>query len=263
MNILTGVFLIFILSYIIYVLVSFYLVPNPVQQVGQDTMILSKVKQVSTSESLKTTWNSSTGSSLIFYINPNIVDRTGVSGNEYASVVQIGSTQSFRLLVAPDAGRGLSLSPALFEVYVKGYAKPDIIEIPSFPLQRWTMVVIVRQGRKFNIYLNGKLAISHMCTAMPDFDDTQPLRIGDTRLGGTISLMSLVGYPLQTNEIRAMYRTSVDTSGKPYMPITIKNVVMPLLPSLPSLPDGFWCPGGNCFTPKSVGPLEQWTSPYA
>lgn len=244
------------------------MLPKPFERIGNDDEIsLTKPVQVITSEELKGPWTSSSGSSLIFYINPNIVDRTAQSGNEYAKVVEIGSKQTFQLLVAPDAGRGLSMAPARLEIFVKGYENPEYAEIPNFPLQRWTAVVIVKNGRRFNIYLNGTLAVSHTCTAMPDFDETQPLRVGDKRLGGTLSLLSLAPYAMKTNEVRELTRNSVDSSGKPYIPFTVMSLFQPLMPDMPDMPSlpniGMWCPGGNCTKPKRAGPLEQWSTPYA
>jgi hypothetical protein len=262
MNIVLGVILICVISYLIFLLLSYLMLPKPFERIGtQDEISLTKPIQVITSEELKGPWTSSSGSSLIFYINPTLVDRTAQSGNEYAKVVEIGSKQTFQLLVAPDAGRGLNMAPARLQIFVKGYADPEYAEIPNFPLQRWTAVVIVKYGRKFNIYLNGTLAVSHTCTAMPDFDDTQPLRVGDKRLGGKISLLSLAPYAMKTNEVRELTRNAVDTSGKPYIPFTVMSLFQPLMPSLPNI--GMWCPGGNCTKPKRAGPLEQWSSPYA
>jgi hypothetical protein len=260
-NILLGVLAIFVISFLIYLLLDYLMIPQAVNRIGADKYSLSKLTQVITSEELKGPWSSNSGSSLIFYINPSIIDRTAQSGNEYAKVVQIGSKQTFQILVAPDAGRGLSMAPARLQIYVKGYAEPEYMEIPYFPLQRWTSVVIVKSGRRFNIFLNGKLAVSHMCTAMPDFDVTQPLKIGDKRLGGSISLMSLSSYAMKSNEVRDLVATSIDVSGKPYMPFDFKSYIMPS--KTPSTPSGQWCPGGNCKTPKKAGPLEEWSSPYA
>jgi hypothetical protein len=262
MNILLGIALIFVISFSIYLLLAYFMLPKPFNRIGtQDEISLTTPVQVITAEELKGPWTSSSGSSLIFYINPTLVDRTSQSGNEYARVVQIGTKQTFQVLVAPDAGRRLNMAPARLEIYVKGYANPEYAEIPNFPLQRWTAVVIVKNGRRFNIYLNGVLAVSHMCTAMPDFDSTQPLRVGDKRLGGTISLLSIAPYAMKTNEVRELIRGSVDTTGKPYMPITIMSFFKPFMPSLPNI--GPWCPGGNCTKPKRAGPLEQWSAPYA
>jgi hypothetical protein len=262
MNILTGIAIISVVSFLIYLLLAYIMLPKPFNRVGKDDEVsLSKELQIITSEELKGPWTSSSGSSLIFYIKPTLIDRTAQSGNEYARVVQIGSKQTFQILVAPDAGRGLNMAPARLEIFVKGYQNPEYAEIPNFPLQRWTAVVIVKNGRRFNIYLNGTLAVSHMCTAMPDFDDTQPLKIGDKRLGGIISLISLAPYAMKTNEVRELIEDAVDTSGKPYMPFTIMSLFQPFMPSLANI--GPWCPGGNCTKPKQAGPLEEWSVPYA
>lgn len=262
MNIVVGVLIIFVISYLIYLLLAHLMLPKPFERIGKnDDISLSKKVQVITNEELKGPWTSSSGSSVIFYINPTLRDRTAQSGNEYANVIQIASKQSFQLLVAPDAGRGLNMAPARLEIFVKGYDNPEYAEIPNFPLQRWTAVVIVKNGRKFNIYLNGRIAVSHTCTAMPDFDETQPLTIGDPRLDGTLSLLSLAPYAMKTNEVRELIKGAVDTNGKPYMPFTLMSIFKPFMPSIPNI--GPWCPGGNCINPKRAGPLEQWSSPYA
>lgn len=262
-TIVGSILVIFIISYLIYLSISYLLLPKQFHRIGDDEYQLDRVKQVISSEELKNAWATNSGSTLVFYINPKIRDRSGVSGNEYASVVKIGSKQTFKILVAPDAGRSLTMAPAIFEIYVRGQAKPEIVEINNFPLQRWTAVVIVKKGRRFNIYLNGVLAVSHTCTAMPDFDETQSLKVGDERMEGVISLMSISASPLETNEVRELISDSIDTSGKPYMPISIWSIFTFLIPSLPHFPSGFWCPGGNCNPPKRVSPLEQWYSPYA
>uniref|UniRef100_A0A6C0DJL0 Lectin/glucanase superfamily protein n=1 Tax=viral metagenome TaxID=1070528 RepID=A0A6C0DJL0_9ZZZZ len=262
MNILIGIAIISVISFLIYFVLAYFMLPKPFQRISkEDTISLSKSVQVITNEELRGPWTSNSGSSLIFYINPTIKDRTAQSGNEYAKVIKIGSKQMFQILVAPDAGRGLSMAPARLEIYAKGYSEPEYAEIPNFPLQRWTSVVIVKSGRRFNIYLNGTLAVSHMCTAMPDFDDTQPLMIGDPRLGGNISLISIAPYAMKPYEVRELVKNTVDTSGKPYMPFTLMSMFQPFMPSLPNI--GPWCPGGNCTNPKKAGPLEEWSSPYA
>lgn len=247
-------------SYLIFLCFSVFLIPTPYFQVGDKEIPLNNLTQVAPSETLNSNWSSKAGSTLIFYINPIINDRTAQSGNEYANIVSIGAKQNLKLLIAPDAGRGLSLAPAVFEIYTKNNVNPETVEIPDFPMQRWSSIIIVKKGRRFNIYMNGKLTVSHTCTAMPDFDKTSGLLVGDQRLGGTISLMSLAPIALETNNIRELLNETVDTSGKPYMPFEFNSMFSFLIPSLPS---GFWCPGGNCNIPKKSGPMEEWLTPYA
>jgi hypothetical protein len=250
-----------VIIYVIYYLISYLLLPKPINRVGAEEIDISQMQQVISSEELKNTWNATSGSTLAFNIFPEILDRTSVSGNEYATVIQIGSKQLFKLMVAPDAGRGYSTAPAILDVYVKGKADPETIEIPNVPLQRWTSVVIVKVGRKFNIYINGKISVSHMCTAMPDFDETQPLRVGTPRLTGTIALMSLASYPMKTNEVRELVNGMSAPDGKPYLSSGISIIPIPTI-NISGIPF-IGCPGGNCSSPKKPGPMEEWSTPYA
>lgn len=262
MNPLWIIFGILLITYMIYKAISYALLPKHAKssaRIGAEQINLSKVTQVIASEELNKAWTTTDGSTLMFFIFPEITDRTSVSGNEYANVIQIGTKQNFKLLVAPDAGRGYSMAPAVLEVFLKGSSTPEIIDIPHVPLQRWTSVVIVKNGRKFNIYINGILRASHMCTAMPDFDATQPLRTGDLRLGGSIALMSILPYPMQTNDVRSYVAQSVDTTGKPYLSSGMSFPV----PDINVILSHISCPGGNCVTPKQSGPMEEWSSPYA
>lgn len=262
MNPLWILFGIIVISYIVYLIVSYVLLPNRITKstrIGAEQIDISKQSQIISSEQLNTAWNTTEGSTLSFFIFPEIRDRTSISGNEYANVVQIGTKQTFKLLAAPDAGRGYTMAPAILEVNVKGSSDPERIELLNFPLQRWTSVVIVKDGRKFNIYINGILKASHMCTAMPDFDTTQPLRVGDKRLGGSIALMNLLPYPMKVNEVRSYVANSADTTGKPYLSSGI-GLPFPVIDGILGL---ISCPGGNCVTPIQTGPMEEWSSPYA
>jgi len=181
---------------------------------------------------------------------------------------------SLKLLVAPDAGRGYSLAPAQLNINVacnptsiptsctdttRTEGVKETIDLPEIPLQRWTAIVIVREGRKFNIYLNGKLSTSHMCTATPMYIKSIPLTIGDKRLGGNVALMSIAPRVLEINEVRTAVANSVDTNGAPYLS---SGMSLPV-PTLSDIEKMFSCPLGNCPKVNPPGPLQQWSSPYA
>ena len=258
---IVGILLVaYVLFYVLYNSIK-YLISNPIKQVGKQEQInLSSVSQIISSEELKNSWATTQGSTLMFFIFPEIKDRTSISGNEYINVISIAKKQAFKLLVSPDAGRGYAMAPAVFEVYVKGSSTPELIEIPNVPLQRWTSVVIVKDGRKFNIYINGTLRASKLCSAMPDFDVSQPLRTGDLKLGGKIALVSLAAYPMNGNDVRSLITNSAGTDGTPYL--TSGSSFFPV-PTFNDLTKLLSCPGGNCTTPIQAGPMEEWSSPYA
>ena len=249
-----------ILTYCVYSGVSMYTLPNPPNRIGAEQIPLSKLSQVGTNIDMTTGWNTPSGSTLIFYISPTINDRTSVVGNEYATAVQIGSKQTLKILIAPDAGRSQMMAPATLEVYINGQNQPDIIDIEDLHLQKWNCIAIVKQGRVFNIYVNGTLSVSHTCTAMPVYDSTQPLRVGDTRLGGTIALISLAPYAMRVDDVRNLMKDTADMDNKPYL-----SNDLPSLPefSLSALSSMILCPGGKCTSNKMPGPMYQWTSMYA
>jgi len=229
-------------------------------RIGPDQIALSTETQVLDSETLQSQWSSTSGSTLLFYVNPLIVDRTSVSGNEYANLVKIGSKQTLKLLVSSDAGRGYGSSPAILEIYVKGCTIPEIVEIPKISIQKWSSVGIVKQGRKFTIYVNGVLTVSYTCTAMPDFDATQTLRVGDKRLGGVIGMMSLAPYAMSPADMKSMVENTVDIDGKPYFSSRLFAFIP--VPTF-NIKFNLWCPGGDCSSSVTKGPLDEWSTNYS
>lgn len=266
-----------IFFYLLYLILSYGL-KKPTQtplRVGHDEIPLSTVSTgVIASSQFKEAWNNTDGSSLIFFIYPLLQDRTSrISTDEYATIFKVGESLSLKLLVAPDAGRGYSLAPAILTISTTCIPSPnnhgctdnpstlEQIDLPEIPLQRWTSVVIVRKGRKINIYLNGKLSASHMCTATPINTGTSNLDVGENnkRLGGTLALMSIASYPLEPNDVRILIQKTVDTTGAPYLS---SGISLPV-PKLSDIEKLFTCPFGNCENIGKPGPLEQWSSPYA
>jgi hypothetical protein len=260
MQLLMVVIAIFLFSYLIYISFSLFLLPPRLNRIGPDEIPLNKRTYIVSSETLKEAWSSTAGSTLMFYINPTIQDKTSQSGNEYATAVNIADKQKFEILISPDAGRGINMAAAQFKIKTVDTGTNNIerIDIPNFPLQRWTSVAIVKTGRRYNIFLNGKLSVSHTCKLMPDNDITSSLSVGDSRLSGKIGFMSISANSLNPSEIREMIYDTADSSGKPYLPVSINSMIKDFIPSLPP---GFWCPGGNCNT-GVPSPLDQWRSNY-
>ena len=159
---------------------------------------------------------------------------------------------------------GSLMAPAQLAISVGGNI--EAVDINSIPLQRWSCVVISKQGRIFNIYVNGTLKVSYTCTAMPDSDNTNTMKVGDKRLGGKIALISLAPYAMHSHDIRMLVKETTNTDGKPYLS---DDSSLPIIP-VPDLSmfnfnflSVFMCPGGNCTKPKRPGPMEQWQSQYA
>ena len=260
---------IILLTYSVYYATRYLTLPSPPKLLGPELISLSESKQIGTNEDLTKLWANMSGASLCFYINPQVQDRTAnfKVSDSYATAVNIGGNQNLKILLAPDAGRDSMSAPVVFEIYTYNPELPEILEVPGIYLQRWSCLVIVKEGRKFNIYVNGKLAASHTCLFMPYYDITETIRVGDPgttvssgRLGGNIALVSLVPYAMKTDDVRNYISDTMSTNGTPYL-----SSDLPELPglSLASLKDLFMCPGGNCDSMKKMSPIDLWNSEYA
>ena len=234
--------------------------------VVKNTISLSSSRQVATGEQVKNFWTDPAGSTILFFINPTINDRTSISGNEYATAIDIGSKCKLNILTSSDAGRGDEYVPAELKINIKGVTAAEVIELYNIDLQRWTAVAIVKQGARFKIYLNGKLTAAYTCiNGMPDSDTTQPLKLGDSngRLGGTIANMILYSVPLSTSDINSLIKQQSDMDGKPYNLNASDLSIFTLGGLFTSLPDFLGCPGGLCTQPMKPYPYEMWTTSYA
>lgn len=249
---------ILLITYGVYYSMRYIISGRPLNSVGSETMNLSNVTMVANSEQLSQAWSNTAGASLVIYLFPKIRDRTAVVGNEYADVVKIGSKQTLKILIAPDAGRSSMLAPAVLEIHTTDGGGPETVDINNLRLQRWNCIVIVKQGRKFNIYINGVISASHTCTAMPDFD-SQSLRVGNARLEGKAALVSLAPYAMQIDEIRTLVKDTMQKDGTPYL-----STDLPSLPEFYLAIPNLMCPGGNCSSSNKVqSPMDQWISSYA
>jgi hypothetical protein len=262
MDALAVVFLVLILSIAVYFALSaIFAVPKPTL-VGQEEYKLNTTQVVMNSELLRRQWqgteNTASGATLLFFIWPNLRDRTSQTGNEYATAVNIANSVKFKILTAPDAARGSSMAPAVLEVLAQNnLTTPVKLEIPNIALQRWSAVAVVKQGRRFKVFVNGKLVAANMLDSMPAYDGAQGLSIGDPRLSGKIAFLSIVDYPMATDGVTDYIRGLSDSTFKPYL-ASESSVAIPSLSGI-----SISCPGGLCGgSAPLANPLEQWNSPY-
>jgi hypothetical protein len=132
----------------------------------------------------------------------------------------------------------------------------ETIPLPNIPFQKWTFVTIAREGRRFDVYYNGKLVMSKRTQNIVDTRSAvSPIVAGDPALTGTITRVESFPEKLTQPQIAAKYSEQADTTGKPHMESS-----MNLLDYLPG------CKGGGCLTGPSVrptSPLLDWETPYA
>ena len=214
----------------------------------------------------------------------------------YKSIFNIAGVVGFEVLNAPDASRQ---GKAMSQLIVQTEGPPvsagstnsqkyiETLQVPPIPIQKWTMVTVGREGRRFDIYYNDILVLSQKTMYMPISNKSNTnykgVTSGSDELIGQIAMANLYTNRISSGEIRIIYKTFSDTRGRPYLnsgsTLGLSTTAPPseminrvgLNPSAESTSIGSTlsgisvCPGG-CFDPppiRAASPLYQWSTPYA
>jgi hypothetical protein len=184
----------------------------------------------------------------------------------YVNLINISNVVRVELLAQPDASRQNSASVQLIVRTIrKKDSSPDTetveetLVLPNLELQKWTMLTVAREGRRFDVYYNTSLVLSKRTQYMPDVKaSVSPIIAGDPLLNGKIAYVNVYPSRLTASEVTKNYRTYADTNGKP-----ILTADMDLLGSLPI------CKSGKCLQDlqgpvvRPASPLLDWETDYA
>jgi len=126
----------------------------------------------------------------------------------------------------------------------------ESIALPAIPLQKWTVITIVKEGRRFDVYYGAKLQVSKM-TAYPPLNldsSSKNVVVGNNRWGGMIGLFKGFNKAFYASDVLADAETILDTRGVP-------DIEEPGF-SFFVLPKCFF---GNCTGLPDVKPPNQFT----
>ena len=190
----------------------------------------------------------STGT-LLVYIYCETNSKTSIAGQQDPlRILQLGSAVQLQI----SQGTGLTS----LVVRTQGQTtQNESIPLKAFPEQKWVHLVIVREGRRYTVYYNGKVAGSSRTQYLPTINSSQ-FSIGDERLRGMFAFPKLAPTAFTLDEINNNMKTTSDTRQKPYIDDATNNFF-----------SFFTCPNGVfCFSTSSqprLNPLKLWKSPYA
>ncbi len=251
---LTGVMIVLFVSLLIAYIILSVSRPSAIVSLSPIVGSIGTPTRVGTSSDVRDLFLTPPGSSFIAYIFCTVNNKTPSVGatQDPISIFSMGNSVKFQILPG-----GIS-SPAktVLSVKTQGAQTPtEEIIVPDFPQQRWVQLAIIREGRRYTIYYNGKPVASHRTTYFPVVNSSQ-LTMGDKRLRGEFVGVKVVPTPLRLEEIQSELRDTSDTRHQPYKPTDIASVIAKL-----------GCPGGLfCFSTSSTpkgNPLKMWESPYA
>ena len=182
--------------------------------------------------------------------------------NGYIPIFQIGDTCFLEVLPAPDAGRqGQATVQLAIRTKSNDQYTMEFLVLPPLDLQRWTMITIAREGRRFHIYYNNALVLSQKTDHMIAVTTADKgVVCGNTGLNGKGTFFSLY-HSLQSGiDVSTVYSQLTDTRGVPY--VNLSNVNRgPYKFTLPSI-----CPSGGCLEKPCIRPSQpwlEWDSQYA
>jgi hypothetical protein len=186
---------------------------------------------------------------LTVYIHCESNSKTAIVGNQQPlRILQLGSSVQLQVT------QGTGLTKLI--VRTQGQTiQNESIPLKAFPEQKWVHVAIVREGRRYTVYYNGKIAGSSRTQYFPTINTSQ-FFVGDERLRGMFAFPKLAPTAYTLDEINKELRTTSDTRHKPYLDQTTSNFF-----------SFFTCPNGIfCFSTSSqprLNPLKRWKTPYA
>jgi hypothetical protein len=201
--------------------------------------------------------------------------------NGYAPLMMIGDTCFLEVLPAPDAGRQGKVMTQLAvrtKTTVDASGNPLIIDasgarpnfksvfeflaLPPIPTQKWVMLTISREGRRFDVYYDGNLVLSQKTLFnIATTSDTAGISVGNSAFSGYGAGFDFAGSVTSGLEVSAKYTLRSDTRGAPRvsLPSDVTTIATNSAGAatsgikLPSL-----CPTGGCFTGPTVRPAQPW-----
>lgn len=182
----------------------------------------------------------------------------------YVNILNISNIVRLEMLTSPDASRQNVAMVQLIARTIRRKVTDNTTEVveetlvlPSIPLQRWTMITIARDGRRYDIYYNDKLVSSKRTEHVIDVNSAiNPIVAGDPKLMGSVAYIEVFDARLTQAQVAANYSRLADTTGQPYL-TKETNILSDMLTL---------CKGGNCLKGPAVrpsSPLLDWDTLYA
>jgi hypothetical protein len=162
---------------------------------------------------------------------------------------------------------GSSTDSAKSEVYIETFVLPPI------PFQKWIMITINREGRRFDIYYNGTLVLSkHTSASIYPTITSNEIKAGNQMLDGSCGFFNIYTSIQSAASIQTKYTSLTNTRGSPLFGTKTPDMSSTslsldrvsgsaIIPSIPSL-----CSSGDCINSPSSPPSKpyyEWSSSYA
>lgn len=125
----------------------------------------------------------------------------------------------------------------------------ESVELPAIPLQKWVMITVVKEGRRFDVYYGAKLVSSSLTDFVPaaSADSSLAWMAGNTRWKGKLGYFVGVQKSQTSQDVLHDAESMLDTRGTP---LAYESMKMEFSLSMPE------CLFGQCNKFPQVKPLN-------
>jgi hypothetical protein len=173
--------------------------------------------------------------------------------SQIMTLLRIGNILQFQLLP------GSTSQPPKTQLVVQTQSeRPNFETIPvaDFPFQKWVLLTIVKEGRRFTVYYNDTIVANSRTQYYPVINSSSFI-IGHPSLRGKFIGPKVVPTAVRKDELLAELAATSDTRHQPYTPFGFMDIFSVKL----GCPGGIFCPSTTVV--PQLGPLQEWKSPYA
>jgi hypothetical protein len=247
-SILIGFFVLALVASVIAYTILTYVRPSEVQSLTPKSGGLQQGLQVSTARQVRDVFFTPSGATFSVYLYTMIPRTPNMKVVLFRFGMAIG--------IVCEAG-GLSIGPStkLYVLTQQPQAKYEIIELPSLPESKWVHLALVREGRRFTVYYNGKLVASERTQYIPVIA-TPDLILGGPGTQGTFVFPKLVPVPYRLEDVRNELQETSDSRHTPSIPTDWSSLNL-----FKGCPDGLLCFSTD--SPPKENPMKFWSTPYA
>jgi hypothetical protein len=212
----------------------------------------------------------------------------------YEPLISIAGVATVEVLTVPDASRqGKAMAQLVLKTEgpaptTAGQSSTgrqtymETISLPYIPMQKWIMLTICREGRRYDVYYDKALVVSKKTMYMPVTEtinsNLKGVISGSEALTGEVALVDLENRLYTMGEVASAFGRKADTRGAPRVSSSFTAGYRDSAGLMPNysgsifgtvgsaLPTVNMCFGGTCFNAPAVRPassIYDWTTSYA
>ncbi len=187
--------------------------------VGQSPRTISKVDCLQPSATTQTSFKPSCKDSTVEKCACSGITCTRCSADSLSMNKLVWKGDAFEFLTSGYTGQNdKSNIPAILKIKTvkdKTNHYMEAVMLPALPLQKWTVITIVKEGRRFDVYYGANLVTSKLLDYVPIPHLGGDWVAGNKNWGGKIGLFKGFVGSITTSDVAQDVESIVDTTGRP------------------------------------------------